>query len=192
MVKEGKRRISRCCRFLTFTCLPPRTRCTAIALGSLWTPIDHLTKLIFHIQVTFDFWWLYINVDLWYYLISILIKINWCFINHLLSWYVILSIRHLYATLYKWIGKMCVRKSAGKNTEMNKTSNFLLKYIILLILTQNNYQLKFLVHQNGENAKSKWLLIRWNDVTWKLMFHLYFPNQTLYFSFTFANINILE
>ena len=65
-------------------------RCAAIALGSLWTPSwpptgRHSTKIIFHIHVTFDLWWLYINVDLWYFHISILIKINWCFINHLHS-----------------------------------------------------------------------------------------------------------
>ena len=47
-----KRRISWRCRFLTFTCLPPHifwhvfeknhaAHCAAIALGSLWTPVDH-------------------------------------------------------------------------------------------------------------------------------------------------------
>ena len=55
-------------------------RCAAIALrsyGPRWPPTGrHSTKIIFHIQVTFDLWWLYINVDLWYYHILILIKIN--------------------------------------------------------------------------------------------------------------------
>ena len=82
-----KRRVSWRWRFLTFTCLPPRifwhvfeknraARCAAIALGSLWTPRwpptgRHSTKIIFHIHVTFDRWWLYTNVDLRYYHISI-------------------------------------------------------------------------------------------------------------------------
>ena len=95
-----KCRISWCRRFLTFTCLPPRifwhvfeknhaARCAAIALGSLWTPRwpptgRQSTKIIFHIHVTFDFWWLYINVDLWYYHISILIRINVSLIIYLL------------------------------------------------------------------------------------------------------------
>ena len=56
-------------------------RCMAIALGSLWTPRwppkgRHSTKIIFHVHVTFDLWWLYINVDLRYYHISLIIKIN--------------------------------------------------------------------------------------------------------------------
>ena len=75
-----KHRISCRCRFLTFTCLPPcifwhvfeknrAARCSAIALGFIWTLLlttygKHLTKIIFHIYMTFDLWWLYINVDL--------------------------------------------------------------------------------------------------------------------------------
>ena len=47
------------------------------------------------------------------------------------------------------------------------------------------------MHQSGENAKSKWSLFRRNDATWKLMFRLYFSNRT-FFSFSFANINVLE
>ena len=63
-------------------------RARAMVGRIIWTPppVDrHSTKIIFHIHVTFDLWWLYINVDLWYCLISILIKINSCFINHLLA-----------------------------------------------------------------------------------------------------------
>ena len=36
-------------------------------------------------------------------------------------WYVISSIRHLYVTLYKWMGKTWSGKSVAKNTEINKT-----------------------------------------------------------------------
>ena len=137
-------------------------------------------KIIFHMHVTFDLWWLYINMDLWYYHISILIKINYCFINHLLT--------DIYP--YAICTPPCCGKSAGKNTEMNKTSNFLFGiYYFIYFLTQNNHQLNFLVHQYGENAKSKWSLFRQNDVTRKWMFCLYFPNPTLFFSFSFANIN---
>ena len=67
---------------------------------------------------------------------------------------------------------------------MNKTSNFFcLEYVILFI--QNKHKLKILVHQNGENAKSKWSLFRWNDATWKLMFHLYFQKPNIIFQFFF-------
>ena len=75
-----KRRISCCCRFLTFTTLPPRIfwhafeknyapHCTANVLGSLgtfnWPPTrGHSTKMIFHIHVTFDLWWVYVSVSL--------------------------------------------------------------------------------------------------------------------------------
>ena len=38
-------------------------------------------------------------------------------------WYVILSIHHLYVTLYKWMGKTCCGKRGCKNTEINKTSH---------------------------------------------------------------------
>ena len=170
-------------------------RCAAIALGSLWTPHwpptgRHSTKIIFHIHVTFDLWWLYINVDLWYYHISILIKINQCFINHLHAdiYFYPYSYTTCTPPCTKWMGK-----SAGKNTKMNKTFNFFAWNILLdLYSTQNNHQLKFLVHQNGENAKTKWSLFRQNDATWKLMFFLYFLNRTLFFSFSFVNIDVLE
>ena len=50
-----------------------------------------------------------------------------------------------------------------------------------------------LVHQNGENVKSKWLLFSRNDMTLKLMFRLYFVNWTIFFfRFACAKINILE
>ena len=58
------------------------SRCAAIALGSLWTPVDHQRDTrqksfsTYTWPVTFDLWWLYVNVDLWYYHISILIKTN--------------------------------------------------------------------------------------------------------------------
>ena len=63
---------------------------------------------------------------------------------------------------------------------MNKTSNFFVSNILFdLFSTQNNHQLKFLVHQNGENAKLKWSLFCQNEAT-------------LFFRFSFVNINVLE
>ena len=117
-----------------------------------WPPTGrHLTKIIFHIQVTFDCWWLYINVE-------------------------------------KLLQEKC-----WENTIMNKTANFLFGiYYLIYSQHKNNHQLKFLVHQNRENAKSKWSLFRQNDARWKLMFRLYFLNRTLFFSFSFVNINVLE
>ena len=62
---------------------------------------------------------------------------------------------------------------------------FCLEYVILFILN-------ILVHQNGENAKSKWSLFRRNSVTRKLMFCLCFSNRKLFFNFSSTNINMLE
>ena len=39
-------------------------KCEAIALGSVDHQREGTQKIIFHIYVTFDLWWLYINVDL--------------------------------------------------------------------------------------------------------------------------------
>ena len=76
---------------------------------------------------------------------------------------------------------------------MNKTSNFFVWNIFVdLFSTQHNQQLKFLEHQNGENAKAKWSLFCQNDAIEKLMFRLYFLNRTLVFSFSFVIINVLE
>ena len=95
-------------------------------LGSLWiSPLTTnertLDTLIFHIRI-FNLWWVHKNVDLWYCHISILIKINHCFITWII--YVTSFIRHLCVTLYKWMGKACCGKSAAKNTEINKTHMF--------------------------------------------------------------------
>ena len=145
-----KRIISWRRRFLTFTCLPPRiswhvfeknraTRCAAIALGSLWTPRwpptgRHSTKIIFHTHVTFDLWWLYINVDLWYYHISILIKINKCFINHLHADMYFYPYATCTRPCTKWMGNTAVGKVLGKILKWIKHPIFCLEYIIWFIL----------------------------------------------------------
>ena len=72
-------------------------------LGSLWiSPLTSnertLDTLIFHIRI-FNLWWVHKTMDLWYCHISILIKINHCFITWII--YVISFIRHLRVTLYK-------------------------------------------------------------------------------------------
>ena len=68
------------------------------------------------------------------------------------------------------MGKNCWKKSAGKNTKMKKKNNVhfcFLNVLFDLFSTQNNSQLKFSMHQNGENAKSKWSLFRQNDATYE-------------------------
>ena len=56
--------------------------------------------------------------------------------------------------------KIRCRKSGGKNTEMNKNSNFFVwNVFIYLYLTPNNHQAKVLLHQDGENAKSIWSFV---------------------------------
>ena len=53
------------------------SNCVRVPMDPCWLPTGgHSTKIIFHIHVTFDLWWLNINVDLRYYHISILIKID--------------------------------------------------------------------------------------------------------------------
>ena len=89
------------------------------------------------------------------------------------------------------MGKNCCRKSDGKNTKMN-IQFFVWNILFYLFSTQNNHQLEFLVHQSGDNAKSKWSLFLRNDATWKSMFCLFFPNRTSFFSFSFVDINVLE
>ena len=102
------------------------SRCLVRILKDL--AVDHqrdnertLDILIFHILIV-NLWWVHKNVDLWYCHISILIKINHCFITWII--YVISFIRHLCVTLYKWPGKTCCGKSAAKSTEIIKHPMF--------------------------------------------------------------------
>ena len=85
-------------------------------------------------------------------------------------------------------GENMLWESVVKNTEMNKTSHFFVfNMLFCLFLLQNNNQYKILVHQM---RNQKWSLFRQNNVTWKSMFCLHFPNWTLFFSFSFNN-NVL-
>ena len=101
------------------SCVWKKSRYAAIAVGSLrtprWPPTErHSTKIIFHIHVIFDLWWLYINVVLWYYHISILMKINWCFINHLLADLKFYPYDTCTPPCTKWTWKIAVGKVLGK------------------------------------------------------------------------------
>ena len=84
-----KRTISWRRRFLTFTCLPPpsygmclkkshralRGNCVRAPMDSPLTT-NRATLDKNNYPHTRDLWWLYINVDLWYYHISMVIKIT--------------------------------------------------------------------------------------------------------------------
>ena len=119
--------------------------------------------------------------------------INIALIIYVLHWYVILSIRHLYSTMCIWIGKIGCGKSAGKTPKRITHPMFYLEYIISFILNTKCYQLKFVVHQNGETAELKWSLFRRNDVKWKLMFRLFIFQIEHYFSFfPFTDITVEE
>ena len=56
---------------------------------------------------------------------------------------------------------------------------------MFILIPKQQSEKKILVHQNGENAKSKWSLFRRNDVTRKLTFRLYFPKPSIIFQFFF-------
>ena len=83
-------------------------RCAAFALGFLGTPYwpqtgGYLTKIIFHIDVTFEFWWLYLNAIIY-----------------------LLICNHIHTPLFctnEW-RKFAVGKVL-ESTEMNKASHFL-------------------------------------------------------------------
>ena len=72
--------------------IPLKKKSRLALLGSLWiSPLTTnertLDTLIFQIRI-FNLWWVHKNVELWYCHISILIKINLCFI----SWIIYLVI----------------------------------------------------------------------------------------------------
>ena len=83
------------------------------------------------------------------------------------------------------MGKYAVRKYVlGKILKLIKHPIFCFEYIILFILN-TKFTSFFLVHQNGENVKSKWSLFRLNDATWKLNVSPLFSKPNIIFQFFF-------
>ena len=161
-----------------FTCLSSDLCLKKITPVCVWVPVDtpspnhqlggHSTEIIFHIHVTFDLSWLYIDLDIWYYHTSILSKIR---PDVLLIIYLLKCNFYPYAicmlpSTIDW-RKYAVGKVVGKILKWIRTPNFFVwNVFIYLFLTPNNHQAKVLLHQDRENAKSIWSFVslKWRDM----------------------------
>ena len=152
--------------------------------------VDHQREDTRHLNfphTDLNLWWVHKKVDLWYCHISILIKINHSFITWII--YVISFIRHLCVTLYKWMWKTCFGKSAAKNTEIIKHPMFLVLNMSFC-LSYHKTILFSAPKQRKCKIRMVIVLSKWRDI--KMMSPPYFPNTISFFTFSFADSNVLE
>ena len=143
-----------------------------------WPPTGwHSTEIIFHIHVTFDLWWLYINVDWW--LINVSLTINLLICN--LYPYTIC----IPPCTNEW-GKYAVGKVLGKILKWIKHYIFFVWNMLFSLFTKkNNHQLKYFSESKQRKCKIKLVIVssKWHNMKINVLPLIFKPNIIFQFFF---------
>ena len=148
-----------------------------------------------HTRDLWPFMAIFIDLDIWYYHISIQSKIR---ADVLLIIYFLKCNFYSYAICMlpctiDW-RKYAVGKVVGKILKWIRTPIFFVwNVFIYLFLTPNNHQAKFLLHQDGENAKSIWSFVslKWRNMK-NYVLPLFFHTEHIFLPLGWNQIGICD